>query len=72
MFLSYPQHPPQPKAVRRPTMSTDPDRERLLESDESDSPAEPTFVSTLVLSAHYVLQLTNIRTLVAQLGRYTP
>lgn len=53
-------------------MSTDPDRERFLDNDELDSPAEPMFVPTLPLSVHDILRLTNTRTLAAQPGRYTP
>jgi len=71
----YPQtssQPLYPKVVRRPTMSTDPDRERFLDNDELDSPEEPMFVPVLPLSMHDILRLTNIRTLVAQPGRYTP
>ena len=72
VFTSYP-HPRSlhPKAVHRPTMSTDPDRERLFDNDELDSPAEPMFVPVALLSARDILQLTNIRPLAAQLGRYT-
>ena len=63
---------PNPKTVRRPTTSMDPDRERLLDGGEEGSPSEPTFVPVFLLPAHNILRLTNIRTLAAQLGQYTP
>jgi hypothetical protein len=68
VFTSYPQHPPSlpPRSCGRPTMSTDPDRERLLDNDELDSPSEPMFVFVLPLSTHHILRLTNIRILAAQ------
>lgn len=68
----FPQNlPPFLTVAHRQEMSTDPDTERLMNNDEADSPSELMFVSILFCCAD-ILQLTNIRTLAAQPGRYTP